>query len=205
MAESLAGVDLIGLEFNHDVEMQKSSRRPEYLIERNLGDRGHLSNAQAALLLEAVLSRSHEGAPRHVVLLHLSEQCNQPELALEAARAAIADFRAGSPGAPRAANAGLAQHLAERRPRPGTRLRTISRSTAGARASGNVPLRNAALPVRRVSCPWKETRTRKVSPRRSSERGALFRQRRPPAIRSTRSRPAIQRLAQPVDAAPMSS
>ena len=28
IAESLAGVDLIGLEFNHDVEMQKSSRRP---------------------------------------------------------------------------------------------------------------------------------------------------------------------------------
>ncbi len=89
IAESLAGVDLIGLEFNHDVEMQKSSRRPEYLIERNLGDRGHLSNAQAALLLEAVLSRSHEGAPRHVVLLHLSDQCNQPELAMETARAAI--------------------------------------------------------------------------------------------------------------------
>jgi phosphoribosyl 1,2-cyclic phosphodiesterase len=89
IAESLAGVDLIGLEFNHDVEMQKASPRPDFLIERNLGDRGHLSNAQAALLLEAVLSRSHDGAPRHVVLLHLSEQCNQPELALETARAAI--------------------------------------------------------------------------------------------------------------------
>ena len=89
MAEGLAGVDLIGLEFNHDVELQKSSRRPEYLIERNLSDVGHLSNAQGAQLLQAVCRDSREGAPRHVVLLHLSEQCNQPELALEAARDAI--------------------------------------------------------------------------------------------------------------------
>ncbi len=89
MADSLAGVDLIGLEFNHDVEMQKSSRRPEYLIERNLSDHGHLSNVQGAELLQAVLSRSDQGAPRHVVLLHLSEQCNEPELAIEAARDVI--------------------------------------------------------------------------------------------------------------------
>jgi phosphoribosyl 1,2-cyclic phosphodiesterase len=89
MAESLAGVDLIGLEFNHDVELQKSSPRPDFLIERNLGDGGHLSNVQGAELLHAVLKRSHEGAPRHVVLLHLSEQCNQPDLALQAAREAI--------------------------------------------------------------------------------------------------------------------
>ena len=45
MAESLADVDVLGVEFNHDVAMQKSSPRPEFLIARNLGDRGHLSNA----------------------------------------------------------------------------------------------------------------------------------------------------------------
>ena len=56
------------------------------LIERNLGDRGHLSNRQGAELVAAVLSRSRTGASRHLVLLHLSEQCNQPELAIEAAR-----------------------------------------------------------------------------------------------------------------------
>jgi hypothetical protein len=89
MVEHLAGVDLLGVEFNHDVAMQKSSRRPDFLIERNLSDDGHLSNRQGALLLEAVLNGSRGRAPRHVVLLHLSEQCNQPELALEAARAAL--------------------------------------------------------------------------------------------------------------------
>jgi phosphoribosyl 1,2-cyclic phosphodiesterase len=85
MVESLAGVDLLGVEFNHDVQLQKTSRRPGFLVERNLGDSGHLSNAQGALLLQAILARSTQGAPRHVVLLHLSEQCNRPELALQAA------------------------------------------------------------------------------------------------------------------------
>ena len=60
MAESLAGVDLIGVEFNHDVEMQKSSRRPEFLIERNLGDRGaSLERRRVPSCSQAVLTRSH--------------------------------------------------------------------------------------------------------------------------------------------------
>jgi phosphoribosyl 1,2-cyclic phosphodiesterase len=89
MADCLAGVDLLGVEFNHDVAMQRSSKRPEFLIKRNLSDDGHLSNRQGALLLEAVIERSRGRAPRHVVLLHLSEQCNHPELAIEAARQAL--------------------------------------------------------------------------------------------------------------------
>lgn len=88
MVEALADVDLLGVEFNHDVEMQLQSGRPRHLIARNLGDRGHLSNEQGSSLLEAVFARSHAGAVRHVVLLHLSEQCNRPALALGAARAA---------------------------------------------------------------------------------------------------------------------
>jgi len=89
MAESLTGVDVLGVEFNHDVALQKSSRRPEFLIARNLSDDGHLSNRQGAELLQAVLARSIEGALRHVVLLHLSEQCNEPELAIRVATDAI--------------------------------------------------------------------------------------------------------------------
>jgi ribonuclease BN (tRNA processing enzyme) len=89
LVEALADVDLLGVEFNHDVEMQLRSRRSPHLIARNLGDWGHLSNAQGAELLTAVLARSAPGAVRHVVLLHLSQQCNLPALALQAARAAI--------------------------------------------------------------------------------------------------------------------
>jgi phosphoribosyl 1,2-cyclic phosphodiesterase len=89
MAELLSGVDLLGVEFNHDVEMQRRSGRPAALIARNLGDRGHLSNRQGAAFLSAVLERSGRRSVRHVVLLHLSQQCNRPSLALREARAAI--------------------------------------------------------------------------------------------------------------------
>ena len=89
MADALADVDLLGVEFNHDVELQRRSGRSPYLIARNLGDRGHLSNAQGADLVSAVLARSRPGALRHVVLLHLSRQCNRPPLAIAAARSAL--------------------------------------------------------------------------------------------------------------------
>lgn len=89
MADRLAGVDLLGVEFNHDVEMQRRSRRPPVLIRRNLGDWGHLSNDQGAGLVTAVMARSARPELRHVVLLHLSEQCNRPQLALSTARAAV--------------------------------------------------------------------------------------------------------------------
>jgi hypothetical protein len=80
---------VLGVEFNHDVALQRSAPRPEFLIARNLSDDGHLSNRQGAELIQAVLARSGAGALRHVVLLHLSEQCNQPELAIQAAGDAI--------------------------------------------------------------------------------------------------------------------
>ena len=64
-------------------------RDPRFLIERNLSDLGHLSNRQGAELIQAVLARSRDGSLRHVVLLHLSEQCNQPHLAIQAAGDAI--------------------------------------------------------------------------------------------------------------------
>jgi phosphoribosyl 1,2-cyclic phosphodiesterase len=86
MADALADVDLLGVEFNHDVEMQRTSRRHPALIARNLGDWGHLSNDQGADFVAAVLARSSPGAVRHLVLLHLSRQCNHPDLALRAAR-----------------------------------------------------------------------------------------------------------------------
>ena len=88
-ADALADVDLLAVEFNHDVEFQRSSGRSPYLIARNLGDRGHLSNDQGAGLVSAILSRSRPGAVRHLALLHLSGQCNRPTLALAAARAAL--------------------------------------------------------------------------------------------------------------------
>src|SRR5690606_17016334 len=81
--DALADVDLLGVEFNHDVEMERRSGRSPALIWRNLGDWGHLSNDQGADLLSAVLGRSGPGAVRQVVLLHLSQECNRPDLAVK--------------------------------------------------------------------------------------------------------------------------
>ena len=86
LADSLAEVDVLGVEFNYDVELQINSGRPPSLISRNLGDQGHLSNEQGSSLFRAVLDRSQEISPRHVVLLHLSDQCNRPDLALREAK-----------------------------------------------------------------------------------------------------------------------
>jgi phosphoribosyl 1,2-cyclic phosphodiesterase len=88
-ADALAEADLLAVEFNHDVELQRRSGRHPALIARNLGDRGHLSNRQASRLVSAVLDRSRPGSVRHLVLLHLSKQCNHPDLALVEARSSL--------------------------------------------------------------------------------------------------------------------
>lgn len=85
LVEFFTDVQLLALEFNHDEEMQLNSGRPPYLIKRVMGTRGHLSNRQAAEFLEAILARSSRRVLRRLVLLHLSEQCNRPQLALRAA------------------------------------------------------------------------------------------------------------------------
>jgi phosphoribosyl 1,2-cyclic phosphodiesterase len=89
LAEALADVDLLALEFNHDVDMERSSGRGAHLVQRVLSDRGHLSNAQATALLKAVLRRSTPGRLQRVVQLHLSDECNCPNLAVQVARQAL--------------------------------------------------------------------------------------------------------------------
>jgi phosphoribosyl 1,2-cyclic phosphodiesterase len=89
LARDLADVDLLAVEFNHDVPMQLRSGRPFHLIERILGDRGHLSNEQAAGLLRSAIAASTHGCLRHVVPLHLSRDCNRVNLARAAARSAL--------------------------------------------------------------------------------------------------------------------
>jgi phosphoribosyl 1,2-cyclic phosphodiesterase len=90
LARALADVDLLALEFNHDVELESASGRSPRLIARVLGDHGHLSNDQAAALLREVLRLSPPGRLRHVVQLHLSRECNHASLASQAARAVVA-------------------------------------------------------------------------------------------------------------------
>jgi hypothetical protein len=94
LVDGLAGVELLAVEFNHDVAMEIASGRSAHLIDRVLGDEGHLSNAQGAALVRAVLARSEPGRVRHLVQLHLSRECNRPALAREAARAVLDELAA---------------------------------------------------------------------------------------------------------------
>jgi hypothetical protein len=89
LPRDLADVDVLALEFNHDVELQLASGRARWLIQRVLGEFGHLSNTQGARLLEECASHSTPGRLRHVVQLHLSRDCNRPALAVAAALAVI--------------------------------------------------------------------------------------------------------------------
>jgi phosphoribosyl 1,2-cyclic phosphodiesterase len=89
LAHALRDVDVLAVEFNHDLEMEYASGRSPQLIARVLGPVGHLSNDQAAGLLQHVIGLSTSGRLRHVVQLHLSRQCNHPSLAAEAAQAVL--------------------------------------------------------------------------------------------------------------------
>jgi phosphoribosyl 1,2-cyclic phosphodiesterase len=93
LASALADVDALALEFNHDVALEYASGRSARLIARVVGDDGHLSNEQAAGLLREVLRRSAPGRLKHVVQLHLSRECNRPQLAFAAARTALAELK----------------------------------------------------------------------------------------------------------------
>ena len=75
---------VVVIESNHDPDMLRASRRPWDLIERIAGPHGHLSNESAAEALAEIVGRSHPGRIKHVVLAHLSRDCNTPALAIEA-------------------------------------------------------------------------------------------------------------------------
>jgi phosphoribosyl 1,2-cyclic phosphodiesterase len=89
LARAVVDVDLLALEFNHDVDLELASGRSPQLIARVLGDGGHLSNAQAAALLHEILDRSSSGRLQHLVQLHLSHDCNHVSLAAAAARTVL--------------------------------------------------------------------------------------------------------------------
>jgi phosphoribosyl 1,2-cyclic phosphodiesterase len=82
---ALRGVDVLLLESNHDLEMLKDGPYPWSVKQRVLSRVGHLSNAACA----EFLLRDYDGGAHTIVLGHLSEQNNLPELARLAAEQAI--------------------------------------------------------------------------------------------------------------------
>lgn len=77
----VAQMDIGVVEFNHDLERLMDGPYPDRLKARVRGNKGHLSNTQAAAMLAAASPQRL----RHLVLGHLSEENNTPELALAAA------------------------------------------------------------------------------------------------------------------------
>ncbi|GHU19029.1 MBL fold metallo-hydrolase [Betaproteobacteria bacterium] len=81
----LAGCRALILECNHDPDLLEKSDYPFSLKRRIAGDFGHLSNAQAASLLQQL----DASRLRHIVAAHLSEQNNRPDLAKKALAQAL--------------------------------------------------------------------------------------------------------------------
>ena len=84
---ALRGVDVLLLESNHDLEMLKDGPYPWSVKQRVLSRVGHLSNTACA----EFLMRDYDGGAHTIVLGHLSEQNNLPELAKLAAEQAIGE------------------------------------------------------------------------------------------------------------------
>jgi phosphoribosyl 1,2-cyclic phosphodiesterase len=83
----LRGCDILMLESNHDLEMLRDGPYPWSVKQRVMSRVGHLSNDAAANFLET----HYDGQASYVVLAHLSESNNLPELARVAAERALCD------------------------------------------------------------------------------------------------------------------
>jgi len=81
----LKGVDLLLLESNHDLEMLRDGPYPWSVKQRVLSRVGHLSNEAAAEFLE----KGYDGQAAYVILAHLSESNNLPDLARVTAERAL--------------------------------------------------------------------------------------------------------------------
>jgi len=81
----LKGVDVLMLESNHDLEMLRDGPYPWQVKQRVLSRVGHLSNDATAEFLES----SYDGQATYVILGHLSESNNLPELARVSAERAL--------------------------------------------------------------------------------------------------------------------
>lgn len=82
----LSGCKAVVLESNHDPLMLEGGRYPRMLKARIAGKNGHLSNDACA---ETVAALAYNGTEK-IVLAHLSEENNTPELAFEASRELLA-------------------------------------------------------------------------------------------------------------------
>jgi len=83
--QNLRGCDGLMIESNHDLEMLRNGPYPWMVKQRVMSRVGHLSNAALAEYFEL----DYDGQAAFLVLAHLSEHNNHPELARETAYKAL--------------------------------------------------------------------------------------------------------------------
>jgi phosphoribosyl 1,2-cyclic phosphodiesterase len=86
--QHLRETDFLMLESNHDLEMLKVGPYPWYIKQRVMSRTGHLSNTVVSEFLSDC--DVFDGHAKHLVLAHLSEQNNTPDLAQITAEQALA-------------------------------------------------------------------------------------------------------------------
>ena len=85
VSEHVRGCDALVIESNHDVEMLRTGPYP-WSVKQRVGSRvGHLSNSTLA----EFFANDYDGSAAFVVLAHLSEQNNHPEIARRTAESAL--------------------------------------------------------------------------------------------------------------------
>ena len=89
VVEHLRGCDALVIESNHDLEMLRGGPYPWSVKQRVMSRVGHLSNDALA----EFLAGDYDGSASFLVLGHLSEQNNHPELARRAAERALGSRR----------------------------------------------------------------------------------------------------------------
>ena len=75
--QRIKGCDVVVLESNHDLEMLKVGPYPWPLKQRIMSSQGHLSNE----VVGQFLNEEFDGKAQHIVLAHLSESNNHPDIA----------------------------------------------------------------------------------------------------------------------------
>ena len=85
--DHLRGSDILIMESNHDVEMLRGGSYPWAVKQRVASNVGHLSNEKLA----DFFTGDYDNSAAFVVLAHLSEQNNHPEIARREAEKALAE------------------------------------------------------------------------------------------------------------------
>ena len=87
--DHLRACHVLMIESNHDLEMLRGGPYPWSVKQRVMSQVGHLSNSKLA----EFLTRDYDGSAEFLILAHLSEQNNHPEIARTTAERALGEQR----------------------------------------------------------------------------------------------------------------